>query len=97
MPRVRTKIAVTGFTESELSAGLPDFREYLDERLHLITPKVDWDAEQKVLLVTVETEGIDPHFESEATFDEVWDCVCGAFNPAGTISFDILEAQLLSP
>jgi hypothetical protein len=47
-------------------------------------------CQQKHLLVTVETEGDDPKFASEATFDEVWDCVVAAFSSSGTTGFSFI-------
>jgi hypothetical protein len=93
MSRIRTRISVAGLTGAEIAEGLSSFRQYLGERTWLINPQADWDAEQSRLLVTVETEGVDPALESEATFDEVWDCVIAAFDAAGTVSFDILGAE----
>jgi len=61
-----------------------------------MNPQAVWDAEQKVLLVTVETEGDDPKLESEGVFDEIWDCVIACFNfSSERISFNILEAGLI--
>jgi hypothetical protein len=46
-------------------------------------------------MITIEAEGDNPQVESEGTFDEVWDCVIAAFNASGTVSFDILGAEIL--
>ncbi len=95
MTQVRTKISVSGFNDAEIAEGLSYFRQYLGERLWLINPKAVWDSERSLLLVTIETEGENPKLESEGTFDEVWDCVVAAFKSSETISFDILEAELI--
>ncbi len=92
---IRTKISVAGFKDAEIAEGLPYFREYLEERSWLVNPQAEWDTERGLLLVTIDTGGDDPKFESATAFDEVWDCVIAAFNASGTISFDILEAALV--
>jgi hypothetical protein len=94
MVRVRTRIAVTGFKNAEVTEGMPDFRQYLRERPWLIEPQAEWDPQETRLLVTIETEGDDPKLESEGVLDEVWDCTIAAFCfSSERMSFNIVEAQ----
>ncbi len=94
MVRIRTRIAVTGFTDAEVAEGMLYFRQYLRERPWLIEPKAEWNPQETRLLVTIETEGDDPKLESEGVFDEVWDCMIAAFCfSSERITFNILEAQ----
>ncbi|HZH29168.1 MAG TPA: hypothetical protein VEY11_00110 [Pyrinomonadaceae bacterium] len=96
MSQVHTKISVAGFNDVEIAESLQDFLAEFSERPWLMNPQAVWDAEQKVLLVTVETEGDDPKLESEGVFDEIWDCVIACFNfSSERISFNILEAGLI--
>jgi hypothetical protein len=79
------------------SLPLQDFLAEFKERPWLTTPQAEWDSERSLLLVTIEIEGDDPKLESEGVFDEVWDCVAAYFNfTSEKISFDILEAKLIS-
>ncbi len=97
MSKVRTKISVAGFNDEEIAKGLQDFLVEFKERPWLANPQAEWDSERSLLLVTIETEGADPRLESEAVFDEVWDCIAAYFNSSSErISFDIIEAKLIS-
>ena len=97
MAHVRTRISAAGFNEAEIAKGLQDFIAEFQERQWLINPRVEWDSERKLLLITIVTEGDDPKFESEAVFDEIWDCVIAYFKfSSERISFDILEAELIT-
>jgi hypothetical protein len=95
MSQVRTKISVAGFDDIEIAESLQDLLAEFNERPWLMNPQAEWDTVQKVLLVTVETEGDDPKLESEGAFDEIWDCVIACFSfSSERISFNILEAEL---
>jgi len=97
MPAVRAKFSVAGFNDAEIGEGLQDFLAEFMERPWLANPKVEWDSESKLLLVTIETEGNDPKLQAEAVLDEVWDCVIACFNFSSEgISFDILEADFIA-
>jgi hypothetical protein len=98
MAYVRTKISVKGFSSADIAACLQDLQAELRERSWLINPQLAWDEAQSLLLITVETEGVDPSLESESIFDDVWDSViaCCDFGSA-RIKFDILEAKLVEP
>jgi hypothetical protein len=97
MARVCTKISVAGFNDSEIAEGLQDFIAEFQERQWLANPRVEWDSERRLLLVTIVTEGDDPKFESEAVLDEIWDCVIAYFKfSSERISLDILEAELIT-
>jgi hypothetical protein len=97
MAKVRTKISVAGFNDTEIAEGLQDFLVEFKERPWLANPQAEWDSERSLLLVTIETEGDDPKLESDSVFDEVWDCVAAYFSfSSERISFYILEAKLIS-
>jgi hypothetical protein len=97
MPKARTKISVAGFNDAEIAEGFQDFPAEFKERPWLTNPQAEWDSERSLLVVTIETEGDDPKLESESVFDEVWDCVAAYFSfSSERISFDILEAKLIS-
>ena len=97
MSKVRTKISVAGFNSEEIAEGFQDFLAEFKERPWLINPQAEWDSDRSLLLVTIESEGDDPKLESDGVFDEVWDCVQACFNfSSERISFDILEAELIS-
>jgi hypothetical protein len=97
MAKVRTKISIAGFNETEIAEGLQDFLAEFKERPWLTNPQAEWDSERGLLLVIIETEGEDPKLESEGVFDEVWDCVGAYFSfSSDRISFDIVEAKLIS-
>jgi hypothetical protein len=90
--QIYTRIAVTGFQESEIADGLPHLLRYLSERPWLLNPKATWDAEGNRLIVEVGTEEIGSDVASEFAFDEIWDCVIAAINfSSDKIHFDILE------
>ncbi len=94
MVRIRTRIAVTGFSGAEITEGMADFRRYLSERSWLTESRAEWNPLENRLFVTIETEGDDPKLESEGVFDEVWDCAIAAFGfSSERIAFDILEAH----
>ncbi len=94
MARIRTRVSVTGFNDAEVAEGMPHFRRYLRGRPWLIEPIVEWNPQEDRLVVTIETEGVDPKFESEGVLDEVWDCVIAAFGfSSERIDFDVLEAR----
>lgn len=96
MPRVRTKISVAGFNDAEVVESLQDFLAEFSERPWLMNPRAEWDAGQKLLVVTAETEGDDPKLEAEGAFDEMWGCVITYFTfSSERISFNILEAELI--
>lgn len=96
MLKVRTKIAVAGFHREEIAEGLEDFLAEFKDRPYLTNPHAEWDSEQDLLLVTVETEGDNPKLESEGVFDEIWDCVIAYFNfSSERVSFNILESELI--
>ena len=92
--RIRTRISVAGFDDAEITEGMPHFRQYLRGRPWLIEPMAEWNPREDRLVVTIETEGEDPKFESEGVLDEVWDCVIAAFGfSSERIAFDVLEAR----
>jgi hypothetical protein len=87
---------VAGFNDAEIAESLQEFLAEFGERPWLINPQAVWDAGQKLLMVTAETEGDDPKLESEGVVDEMRDCVIAYFNfSSERISFNILEAELM--
>jgi hypothetical protein len=94
MAWIRTRIAATGLNDAEVDEGMPHFRLYLRERPWLIEPTAEWDPQEARLLITIETEGVDPKLESEGVLDEVWDCVIAAFRfSSERIAFSVLGAR----
>jgi hypothetical protein len=78
--RVRTTIAVHGFTAAEAAEGLPPLRQELAERGLL--GEVRWDGKSGRLLVTVESESFGPR-TAAGHEDEVWDCVIACIRFSG--------------
>jgi hypothetical protein len=96
MKRVRTRIAVTGFTEAEVNVGIPHLLEEFGHRPWLFAYDAKWVAERARLVVTVESEGNTLEVQGGTTgaiLDEVWDCViaCLTFSSDG-IHFEIEES-----
>jgi hypothetical protein len=96
MPRVRLRISVSGFTEAEARAGIPDLLAEFRERPWLLRTSARWDDHRGRLVVTVEREGDDRDFWAEANFDEVRDCViaCVNFSSEG-IHFDLEDSAVV--
>lgn len=72
MGRVKTIVAVFGFTPDEAAVGLPHLRAELAERGLLRDAR--WAGAAGRLMVTVETDDRGPR-TSDWHEDEVWDCV----------------------
>jgi hypothetical protein len=99
MGRVRTRIAVTGFTEAEATSGIPRLLEEFGQRPRLLAFAAKWVAEGSKLVVSVETEGDRLEVQGGTTganVDEVWDCViaCLTFSSEG-IDFEIEDSRLV--
>jgi hypothetical protein len=91
--RMRTTIAVSGFTETEVTEGLPHLLAEFRERPWLLKTDATWDSKTNRLFIIIECEGKNPVLDAEATFDEVWDCVIATMDfVSEQISFDILES-----
>jgi hypothetical protein len=97
MPRVRTRISVSGFTEAEVRDGIPDLLAEFRERPWMLRPSASWDGHRGRLVVTVEGEGDDPNFWAKANLDQVWDCViaCINFSSEG-IHFDVEDSAVVT-
>jgi hypothetical protein len=100
MSHVRTRISVTGFSESEVREGLAELTEEFGRRPWLLKTDAYWDGERSRLVVTVEAEGSDARIDGGiggANVDEVWDCVIACFNFASAgIHFDVEASDVLS-
>ena len=94
MVRIRARTFVTGFDGVEIAEGMHCFRQYLRERPWLLEPKAEWDSQEDLLVIMIETEGDDPNLEREGVLDEVWDCAIAAFGfSSKRIAFDVLESR----
>jgi hypothetical protein len=96
---VRTRIAVTGFTEAEARAGIPHLLEEFGHRPWLLAYDAQWVAEGSKLVVSVESEGDRLEVQGGTTGaneDEVWDCViaCLTFS-SEAIHFEIEDSRFV--
>lgn len=99
MRRVRTRIAVTGFTETEAGAGIPHLLEEFGQRPWLLAYDAKWVADGLKLVVAVESEGDSLEVQGGTTgtnLDEVWDCViaCLKFS-SESINFEVEESRFV--
>ena len=89
--------AVQALYQQEMEGTpVPRLLREFHERPWLMNPQAEWEAEQKVLLITIETEGDDAKLQSEGVLDEIRDCVIAYFNfSSERVCFNILEAALI--
>jgi hypothetical protein len=95
---VRTQISVTGFTPREIESGLQDLLAELAMRPWLLNAHARWDAERQRLVIVIERECESTAIggATEATLDEVWDCVIACFNFSSEgIHFDVDSSVLV--
>ena len=99
MTRVRTRIAVTGFTEHEAREGVPHLLEEFGQRPWLLACDARWEAAGSKVTVTVESEGGSLALQggtAGAHLDEVRDCVIACLNfTSEGIHFEVEEATLV--
>jgi hypothetical protein len=73
---------------------MPCFRQYLRERPWPLEPKAEWDSQEDLLVIMIETEGDDPNLEREGVLDEVRGCAIAALGfSSQRIAFDVLESR----
>jgi hypothetical protein len=99
MSRVRTRIAVTAFTEAEASEGLPHLLKELGQRPWLLAYDAKWVTDGAKLDVWVESQGNSLQVHGGTTgahLDEVWDCVIACLNfSSERIYFEIEESRFV--
>ncbi|MCE9546463.1 MAG: hypothetical protein K8T25_13235 [Planctomycetia bacterium] len=99
MPNVLTRISIVGFTEDEVTTGLPELLDEFQQRPWLLNTVAAWDPKRSRLVVSVEREGEDVSLDGGcggANRDEVWDCVIACINfSADEISFDVEESKVI--
>ena len=89
-------IQVTGFTQTEAQAGLPDLLAEFGERPWLLNPLATWDEASQSILIQIERAQEDGDRNGEGTLDEVWDCVIATIDfSSPKITFRIVSIQPL--
>ena len=99
LTRIRTRIAVTGFTEAEARKGIPYLLEEFGQRPWFLNCDAKWVAQGSKLVISVESEADSLAVLGEVTgahLDEVWDCViaCVEFSSDG-IRFEVEDSQVV--
>jgi hypothetical protein len=99
MRRVRTRIAVTGFTKAEAAVGIPCILEEFRHGPWYLAFNAEWFEGESKLIVSVDSWGNSLEVQGGITgaiLDEVRDCViaCVDFSSEG-ISFEIEDSRFV--
>ena len=89
MPNI--KMGISGFTKSEIEAGLSHLLDEFKHRPWILNPMTFWDEFSKRLISSVGYDVNESELEGVA-MDEVWGCVIANIKFQNKISFEILTS-----
>lgn len=67
----RVTLRVDGFSSEYSNQVVSELQEYLDQRPYLKAPKVSWSSSEQLVIVNLESEGIDEEQTSNQVAEEV--------------------------